>query len=240
MNLELTRALIDEIFSLEWCGEHLVVPFLISEQEDKKVVTVAVGNFSYLTTIGAYARGRVEQAGYECSFIEIDARSIKGMLDAVTKISTHEKVKNHQKPHGTLDHNRLIERSKTTTFAPFVSNVIANKGSWGELPGSREIARMNEAEVRHLLGREDFIAMKEEQLGALGEWLLERNMQAKISSKKRVNSHKIQIRIKDVCAIVAILLAAYGLICSLHAVIEVWHKPTHLFEKNGAVKVPVN
>ena len=50
------RKLIDNHFSLQWCRENIVVPIGIERNEatGSQRLTIAIGNFSYLATIGDF------------------------------------------------------------------------------------------------------------------------------------------------------------------------------------------
>ena len=80
------RSLVDKIFSLQWCRENLVVPIgLSSTGGSQQAVTIAIGNFSYLGTIGDFVKQRAASAGYECQFIEKPAHEIQALLDQATQ-----------------------------------------------------------------------------------------------------------------------------------------------------------
>ena len=67
-----TRQLVDTYFSLQWCRENIVVPIGVepNSTSNSQKLTIAIGNFSYLGTIGDFIKGRVSNAGLECQFIE--------------------------------------------------------------------------------------------------------------------------------------------------------------------------
>ena len=81
------RKLIDEIFALQWCRENIVVP--LGKEKNQATggekLTVAIGNFSYLGTIGDFIKTRVANAGLECQFIEKPAHEIQALLDQATQ-----------------------------------------------------------------------------------------------------------------------------------------------------------
>ena len=80
------RSLVDKIFSLQWCRENLVVPIGLSNTGgSQQGITVAIGNFSYLATIGEFIKQRAASAGYECQFIEKPAHEIQALLDQATQ-----------------------------------------------------------------------------------------------------------------------------------------------------------
>ena len=83
LKAEEIRQLVDQIFSLQWCRENLVVPLQVdvSLPPAPQKLTVAIGNFSYLATIGEFIKKRVTEAGYECQFIEKAADEIQALLD---------------------------------------------------------------------------------------------------------------------------------------------------------------
>ena len=77
------RELVDQYFSLQWCRENIVVPLGIEKNEitGGEKLTVAIGNFSYLATIGDFIKERAGRAGLECQFIEKPAQDIQAFLD---------------------------------------------------------------------------------------------------------------------------------------------------------------
>ena len=62
MNTSLTeiRRLIDQYFSLQWCRENIVIPLGTERNQatGAEKLTVAIGNFSYLGTIGDFIKAR--------------------------------------------------------------------------------------------------------------------------------------------------------------------------------------
>ena len=76
-----------EIFALQWCRENIVVPLGIERNETtgSQRLTVAIGNFSYLATIGDFIKDRANKAGFECQFIEKPAHEIQAFLDQATQ-----------------------------------------------------------------------------------------------------------------------------------------------------------
>ncbi len=81
------RQLIDTHFSLQWCRENIVVPVGIEENATtgSRRLTVAIGNFSYLATIGDFIKQRIGNAGLECQFIEKPPHEIQVLLDKATQ-----------------------------------------------------------------------------------------------------------------------------------------------------------
>ena len=78
-----TRHLIDKIFALQWCRENLVAPLGTSASlpPSATILTIAIGNFSYLATIGEFIKKRAAENGLECQFIEKPADEIQALLD---------------------------------------------------------------------------------------------------------------------------------------------------------------
>ena len=66
------RKLIDDIFALQWCRENIVVPlgFEQSNQNNKQKLIIAIGNISYLGTIGDFIKRRAADKGMSCVFVE--------------------------------------------------------------------------------------------------------------------------------------------------------------------------
>ena len=66
------RTLVDNLFALQWCRENIVVPLGTERNQatGTEKLTVALGNISYLGTIGDFIKKRASEAGLECQFIE--------------------------------------------------------------------------------------------------------------------------------------------------------------------------
>ena len=77
------RKLIDDVFALQWCRENIVVPlgFEQSSQDDRKKLIIAIGNISYLGTIGDFIKKRAADKGMECIFVEKAPEEIQKLLD---------------------------------------------------------------------------------------------------------------------------------------------------------------
>ncbi|MDB4653791.1 GspE/PulE family protein [Synechococcus sp. AH-551-E02] len=82
-----TRQLVDTYFSLQWCRENIVVPIGVEQNSASKAqkLTIAIGNFSYLGTIGDFIKDRVSKAGLECQFIEKPPEEIQSLLDEASQ-----------------------------------------------------------------------------------------------------------------------------------------------------------
>ena len=83
----LIRELVDRHFSLQWCRENIVVPLGKERNQStgSEKLTIAIGNFSYLGTIGDFIKKRVADAGLECQFIEKPAEEIQKLLDIASQ-----------------------------------------------------------------------------------------------------------------------------------------------------------
>ena len=81
------RHLVDKVFSLQWCRENLVVPLNTEPTlpPNPQKLIIAIGNFSYLATIGEFIKKRVSDAGYECQFVEKPAHEIQTLLDQASQ-----------------------------------------------------------------------------------------------------------------------------------------------------------
>ena len=81
------RQLIDRYYSLQWCRENIVVPIGIETNNatGSKLLTIAIGNFSYLATIGDFIKQRAASTGLECQFVERPAHEIQALLDQATQ-----------------------------------------------------------------------------------------------------------------------------------------------------------
>ncbi len=77
------KQLIDDHFSLQWCRENVVIPLKIepSLPPNNQIITIAVGNITYLGTIGNWIKKRVSEKGFDCAFIELSSEEIQSILD---------------------------------------------------------------------------------------------------------------------------------------------------------------
>ena len=68
LNPKQVRILVGLYFSLQWCRENIVVPLATEYNQLTKSekLTIAIGNFSYLGTIGSFIKKRVPDSGLEC------------------------------------------------------------------------------------------------------------------------------------------------------------------------------
>ena len=82
------RKLIDTIFSLQWCRENIVVPIGIERVDTTggQRLTVAIGNFSYLATIGEFIKQRAGNAGFQ--FKTVENSLIKGLSQVEDQTKT--------------------------------------------------------------------------------------------------------------------------------------------------------
>ena len=78
-----SRELIEKVFSLAYCREHVLVPLSaeINQSTNTEKLTIAVADFSYLSSISEFIKKRVKEVGYECQFIEKKAVEIQFLLD---------------------------------------------------------------------------------------------------------------------------------------------------------------
>ena len=93
------RTLIDQHLSLQWCRENVVIPLKVEPNlpPKRQVITIAVGNISYLGTIGNTIKQRIANSGYECVFIEISPEEIQSLLDQASneRIFNSEGIENY-------------------------------------------------------------------------------------------------------------------------------------------------
>ncbi len=78
------RALIDEHLSLQWCRENCVVPLKVEPKLPPKepVMIIAVGNISYLGTIGNTIQHRIKAKGFDLFFTEKSPNQIQEIIDS--------------------------------------------------------------------------------------------------------------------------------------------------------------
>ena len=77
------RKLIDDVFALQWCRENIVVPLGLEQRDQvgKQKLIIAIGNISYLGTIGDFIKKRALDKGMECIFVEKAPEEIQNLLD---------------------------------------------------------------------------------------------------------------------------------------------------------------
>ena len=75
------KELITKYFSLQWCRENLVVPLELeaSSSTSPSKITIAVGNITYLGTIGNLIKERVYPLN--CRFEELSPDKINELID---------------------------------------------------------------------------------------------------------------------------------------------------------------
>ena len=81
------RSLIDKHFSLQWCRDNVVIPLSIDVRAfpEKSTIKIALGNITYLGTIGDLIKRKVSEGGYECVFIEESPEKIQSLLDTASQ-----------------------------------------------------------------------------------------------------------------------------------------------------------
>ena len=78
--------IIDALYALEWCRENIVAPLglQVDTFSGEMKLTIAIGNISYLGSIGEFISCRAAQmAGIKCMFLEEDPSWINEFLDKV-------------------------------------------------------------------------------------------------------------------------------------------------------------
>jgi type IV pilus assembly protein PilB len=77
------RRLIDDVFALQWCRENIVVPLGVEQDNggNTRKLIIAIGNISYLGTIGEFIKRRATDKGMECVFVEKPPEEIQKVLD---------------------------------------------------------------------------------------------------------------------------------------------------------------
>ena len=84
--LSTIRSLIDTHLSLQWCRENIVIPLDVksSSTNNQNTIVIAVGNFTYLGTIGDFLYHKFSTKGLDCSFIQLSSEEIQSLLDQVS------------------------------------------------------------------------------------------------------------------------------------------------------------
>ena len=80
------KSLIDTHFSFQWCRENVVVPLRIENKTppEESILIIAVGNISYLGTIGNWIQERVKTTGLNCYFTEMLPEKIQEILESLS------------------------------------------------------------------------------------------------------------------------------------------------------------
>jgi type IV pilus assembly protein PilB len=86
MQITAIRQLIDDNFSLAWCRENVVIPMDVMDgapfgKPGQQTMVIAVGNITFLGTIGGFIKQRVARTGLECQFVEKAPDEIQQLLD---------------------------------------------------------------------------------------------------------------------------------------------------------------
>ena len=93
MNPKVIRELIDKHFSLQWCRDNFVCPIRIDRNDEgNDKLIIAIGNKSYLVTIGSFMKKRVAKSGFECVFIEMPHNEIHDLLEDAAEIDIGHRV----------------------------------------------------------------------------------------------------------------------------------------------------
>ena len=82
MDISQVRQLVDEIFSIQWCRDNYVVPVGASNN----VLTLAVANISYMSSVGDVIRERAAAAGYEILITEYSLERVQQIVDDASKL----------------------------------------------------------------------------------------------------------------------------------------------------------
>ena len=81
------RSLIDKHFSLQWCRDNVVIPLSIDVKAfpSRSTIKIALGNITYLGTIGDLIKRKASESGYDCVFVEEQPEKIQDLLDAASQ-----------------------------------------------------------------------------------------------------------------------------------------------------------
>ena len=85
--LSTIRSLIETNLSFQWCRENIIIPLDVkpSPTNNQNTILIAVGNFTYLGTIGDFIKSKFDQNGYSCVFVEKSPKEIQLLLDAAAE-----------------------------------------------------------------------------------------------------------------------------------------------------------
>ena len=84
---EQTRKLIDQIFSLQWCRDNLVVPLGTVPEAfpEKTILRIGIANFSYLATIGEFITRKAAENNYKCQIEQQPQEELQRLLDEAAR-----------------------------------------------------------------------------------------------------------------------------------------------------------
>ena len=109
------RKLVDKFFSLQWCRDNLVVPLYeesTSLPMSSAVIKIAIANYSYLGTIAAPIKERLNQSGLKCEFVEKTQEEIQEILDLA---SEERFISGDSLEISQFDEDAVIEAIKETS-----------------------------------------------------------------------------------------------------------------------------
>ena len=100
------RELVDQYFSLQWCRENIVVPLGVDFNANigKQKLTIAIGNLTFLATVGDFIKHRTKAGDLECQFIELSPSTIEEILDLAAQ---ERRFREHTPPVETSNDNQL-------------------------------------------------------------------------------------------------------------------------------------
>ena len=117
INASEIRELIDRHFSLQWCRENIVTPLEIMKTRDAdgECMLVAIGNFSYLATIGEFIKERLANAAerkrkHEEQFAKRAAQREQRKIDW----SGSKKQEKRRRKERKLRHMQMMSPTKLT------------------------------------------------------------------------------------------------------------------------------
>ena len=108
------RKLVDKFFSLQWCRDNFVVP-LYEETNlpmEKRIIKIAIANYSYLGTIAAPIKERLNQSDFTCEFVEKSELEIQEILD---RASEERFISGESIEISQFDEDAVLEAIKETS-----------------------------------------------------------------------------------------------------------------------------
>ena len=118
INASEIRELIDRVFSLQWCRENIVTPLRIinTKDTDGDCMLVAIGNYSYLGTIGDFIKHRLADAGLSCQFIEKPPELIQQILDSACDQRSMPELSSSEKSSRLTSLNPSLKAASKQSF----------------------------------------------------------------------------------------------------------------------------
>ena len=126
------RKLIDYNLSLQWCRENIVVPLSVETNlpPKKQIVKIAIGNFSYLGTIGEFLKSKFAENGYESTFVEnregYPDKNVNVLKEIALRESTEENLKLTVETYVRIQNPKYRAAYSSETIDSYIHDASSN------------------------------------------------------------------------------------------------------------------